>query len=84
MSGCRDHFSLDYYGYSPKEDPAGAKALDEGVRMPLSALNVDIWGDDIEKLERIDPVSGHVEAVIPDIVTIYPAFWPAIFLPGTN
>ena len=26
----------------------GAKALDDGVRMPLSALNVDIWGDDIE------------------------------------
>ncbi len=24
------------------------KALDEGARMPLSALNVDVWGDDIE------------------------------------
>lgn len=24
------------------------KALDDGARMPLSALNVDVWGDDIE------------------------------------
>ncbi|PTX56445.1 glutamate--putrescine ligase [Litoreibacter ponti] len=26
----------------------GAKLLDEGSRMPMSVLNVDIWGDDIE------------------------------------
>ena len=33
-----------------KKMPAafGAKTLEGGTRMPLSALNVDIWGDDIE------------------------------------
>lgn len=33
-----------------KRMPSGyaAKALEAGVKMPLSVLNVDIWGDDIE------------------------------------
>jgi excinuclease ABC, B subunit len=36
------------------------------------AYRVIFWGDEIESLERFDPLNGHVEEIM-DSVTIYPA-----------
>ena len=36
------------------------------------AYRVLFWGDEIESLERFDPLNGHVEEIL-DSVTIYPA-----------
>jgi excinuclease ABC subunit B len=37
------------------------------------AYRVTFWGDDIERIDRIDPVSGRVAGEVPDVLTIYPA-----------
>jgi excinuclease ABC subunit B len=37
------------------------------------AYRITFWGDDIERIDRIDPVSGRVDGEVPDVLTIYPA-----------
>lgn len=60
------------------------KALREGARMPLSALNVDIWGDDIENSPLVF-ASGDADGVLrPTERGLVPLPWlsaPSALLP---
>ncbi len=62
----------------------GRKALRDGARMPLSALNVDIWGDDIEDSPLVF-ASGDADGVLrPTERGLVPTPWlgaPSALLP---